>query len=34
VREALEVLKVDPIDHGVRCEADRDLVGFYDDELR
>jgi adenine deaminase len=26
VREALEVLKVDRIDHGVRCEADPDLV--------
>jgi len=26
VREALDVLKVDRIDHGVRCEADPDLV--------
>jgi adenosine deaminase len=26
VREALEILKVDRIDHGVRCEADPDLV--------
>jgi adenosine deaminase len=26
VREAVDVLQVDRIDHGVRCEADRDLV--------
>ena len=26
VREALDILKVDRIDHGVRCEADPDLV--------
>ena len=26
MREALEVLHVDRIDHGVRCEADPDLV--------
>ena len=26
VREAVEILKVDRVDHGVRCEADPDLV--------
>jgi adenosine deaminase len=26
VREALDLLEVDRIDHGVRCEADPDLV--------